>query len=153
MGTPRGVEMARYESGSLVNWYRSKMRPVEAGVDDAMDEAGGIGKELGRHYIETRGTQRMWLYPRNGRDGSYPGRVDTGKMRDAFGFRKTTQGGSRQLRVGWVSGTREDYFKYQEGGFEHPSGLQVEGMYAVQDATEEAFRVLAEELKKRVKSV
>lgn len=145
--------MAEYKDGSLVNWYRSKMRPLEEGVDDAMDYAGEVGQELGRYYIETRGTGRTWAYPRNGRSGSIPGRVNTGKMRDAFGYRKTTQGGSRQLRVGWVSGTREDYFQLQEGGFEHPSGIDVEGMHALQDATEEALKVLAEEIKRNVKRV
>lgn len=142
-----------YQDGDLIRWYRSKMRKVEDGVDEAMDDAGISGKELGRYYIETRGTGKTWAYPRNGREGSRPGRVDTGKMRDAFGFRKTTQGGSRQLRVGWVTGTREDYFKFQEGGFDHVmAGVHVEGMYALQDATEEAFKVLAEELKRRIKS-
>lgn len=142
-----------YTDGALVNWYRSKMMKIQEGTEDAMQDAGEAGKEIGRYLIETRGTGRTWLYPRNGREGSYPGRVDTGKMRDAFGFRLTTQGNSRQMRVGWVSGTREDYFKYQEGGFTHPSGIDVEGMHALQDAVEEAFSRLKENLRTEFRRV
>lgn len=142
----------RYSDGSLIAWYKSKMRKVEEGVDDAMDVAGELGETLGKEYISTRGTGRTWQHPWNGRDGSYPGRVDTAKMLNAFGHRKATQGGSRQLRIGWVSGTREDYFYLQEGGFTHVSGVTVEGMHALQDATDEAFQELARELKRRVKN-
>lgn len=141
-----------YQNGDLVRWYKSKMTRIEDGVDEAMDAAGEFGKELGQQYISTRGTGREWTRPGpSGRDASTPGRVDSGKMRDAFGFRKTTQGNSRQLRIGWVSGTREDYFQFQETGFTHFSGIDVPGMYALQDATEAAMAQLMQDLKRKVK--
>ena len=141
-----------YQSGDLVRWYKSKMTRVDEGVDEAMDDAGAFGKELGQHFIETRGTGREWTRPGpTGRTGSSPGRVDTAKMRDAFGFRKTTQGGSRQLRIGWVGGTREDYFQFQETGFTHVSGINVPGMYALPDATDAALSQLAQDLKNNLK--
>lgn len=133
----------RYESGDLVRWYRSKMTRVEEGVDEAMDDAGQYGEDLMKHYIETRGTAKS----------GKPGRVDTGKMRDAVGHRKTTQGGSRQLRIGWVTGTREDYFQFQETGFTHVSGVPVEGMHALQDATDAALTQLMQDLRRNVKDV
>lgn len=144
----------RYESGDLVRWYRSKMTRVEEGVDEAMDDAGQFGEDLMKQYIETRGTGRVWSRPSaSGRDRSTPGRVDSGKMRDAVGHRKTTQGGSRQLRIGWVSGTREDYFQFQETGFTHVSGVPVEGMHALQDATDAALTQLMQDLRRNVKDV
>ena len=141
-----------YQSGDLVRWYKSKMTRIDEGVEEAMTSAGELGKDLGRHYIETRGTGKTWTRPGpTGRDGSIPGRVDTGAMRDAFGYRKTTQGNSRQLRVGWVTGKREDYFQFQETGFTHISGIDVPGMYALQDATAAAFEQLAQDLKQNIK--
>jgi hypothetical protein len=143
----------KYTPGALGSWYRSKMQRVEEGVDDAMDDAGQKGEDMMKFYIMTRGTQKMWTHPwgPNNREGSIPGRVDTGKMLDAVGHRKTTQGNSRQLRVGWVSGTREDYFWMQDQGFKHPFAGSVEGMYALQDATDYAFEELKKGVKKEVK--
>ena len=124
-----------YQSGDLVRWYKSKMTRVDEGVDEAMDDAGAFGKELGQHFIETRGTGREWTRPGpTGRTGSSPGRVDTAK-----------------LRIGWVGGTREDYFQFQETGFTHVSGINVPGMYALQDATDAALSQLAQDLKNNLK--
>lgn len=145
--------MARkYQPGALGAWYRSKMTKVEAGVDDAMEESGQMGEDLMKGFIQTRGTGRIWAYPRGSREGSTPGRVDSGKMLRAVGHRTTTQGGSRQLRIGWVSGTREDYFWLQDQGFEHPYGMQVEGMNALQDATDAALTDLMRRLKRDIKN-
>lgn len=142
---------ARYKNGDLVRWYRSKMVKVDESTEDALDVAGQAGEKALKDNIQTRGTGRTWSYPRDGRAGSFPGRVNTGTMLNAAKYRIQKRGASKQLRVGWVSGVRKDYFKFQEGGFEHPSGVTVEGMHAVQDATEEAFNVLAEELKERLR--
>lgn len=147
MAAPAGGSR-RYKDGDLVRWYKSKMVKVDEGVDEAMKVAGELGERVGKELINTRGTGRVWSRPApSGRIASIPGRVDSGKMLRAFKYRTTTQGGSRQLRVGWVSGTREDYFKAQEGGFEHPYGITVEGMHALQDAGEAALVELFRQLK------
>lgn len=142
-----GRGFREYQNGDLIRWYRSKMKKVEDGVDEAMDEAAEAGKEVGKYLIENK----PWTSNSRINGGPRRGRVDSRKMLDAFGARKTTQGGSRQLRVGWVSGTREDYFQFQEGGFV-ARGVEVEGLHALQDATEEAFAVLADRLKERIKN-
>lgn len=137
-----------YQSGDLVRWYRSKMMKVQDGIDEAMDEAAEVGKATGRDIIRNR----PWISQSKENGGVRRGRVESEKMLNAFGARKTTQGNSRQLRVGWVSGTREDYFQFQETGF-LANGVPVEGLYALQDATDEAFRVLADEVRERIRRV
>lgn len=145
--------MARkYEPGAMGAWYRSKMAKVQDGIDEAMEDAGQMGEDLMKEYIQTRGTGRIWAYPRNGRDGSYPGRVDSGKMLRAVGHRTLNRGGSKQLRIGWVSGTREDYFWLQDEGFEHPNGMTIEGMNSLQDATEAALNDLMVNLRREVRN-
>ena len=144
--------MARYRKGALTSWYRSKMAQVDAGVDDALEEAGSKGEEMMKYLIMTRGTGRLWSHPwgPNNREGSFPGRVDTGKMLDAVGHRVLKLGGKSQLRMGWTSGTREDYFLAQNVGFTHNlTGQTIEGMYALDDATDYMY----EELRRRLKAL
>lgn len=138
----------------LTTWYRSRMAKITDGVEEAMEDAGIEGEELMRHLIETRGTGRQWSRPwgPNGRTASTPGRDDTGKMKRAVGSRTLRKGGSAQVRFGWVSGTREDYFRYQESGFHNELvGIDVPGMYALQDARDETLNKLKDRLARLAK--
>lgn len=140
-----------YQGGDLVNWYKSKVVKIEEATEESVKEAGQFGEDRLHEYIETRGTGYTWKYPRDGRTGSFPGRVATGKMLRAAKYRINKVRSGLQIRLGWVTGTREEYFKYQEGGFRHQSGIEVKGMYAVQDAADDMFRELPRILKKNIR--
>ena len=143
---------ARYESGDLIKWYRSKQKVIEEGTEAALEEVGQIGAEEGKRIISTSHTGKRWVRPGpTGREGSFNGRIDTGKMINAFGYRINHPGNSAQVRIGWTGGTREDYFYLQNLGFHHAiADIDIEGMYAVQDASEYAFSQLPGLLKKEI---
>lgn len=131
----------------VVRWFRQKMERIEAGNADAIENSVEYGATVMKGLIETRGTGRQWTRPDSfGRWSSSPGRVASGTMRDsvASSFNKTAKGNAVG-RFGWLK-NREDYFRYQEGGFEHPSGITVEGMYAMTDAYEEMRQKLEAEI-------
>lgn len=128
--------------GQLFKWYRSKMTKVQTGTEKALKRAGEEGESLIKEYIATRGTAK------SGKQG----RIDTKKMYNAVGHRILGRGESLQVRFGWVSGTREDYFQYQETGFQHVGGVTVEGMYAISDAAEKILGNLERELRGVMKS-
>ena len=44
--------MAQYRKGALTSWYRSKMAQVDAGVDDALEEAGSKGEGPRLHFLK-----------------------------------------------------------------------------------------------------
>ena len=117
--------------GDPVKWFRGKVTRIEDGIEDALKLAMEDGAEIMRSNIATRGTAKS----------GKAGRIDTGKMIGDVKSRvyPGTDKGNRVVRFGWID-NREDYYGYQEGGFEHVNGGEVEGMYALQDAAELAFR-------------
>lgn len=128
---PRRLERAR-------NTFR-------ACLDNAMILAMQEGVKFGKNAIETRGTGRTWERQWGGRVGSFPGRVDTGEMRDEFRGEVDIKRVETIGKLGW---TREqlDYFLYQELGFTHNlTNEEVEGMYALRDAADRAWEVLVDE--------
>lgn len=139
-------------SEEVVRWYRGKIKRVEETQRHVVQDAMEYGASLMREFIETRGTGRTWSRPWYGREGSYPGRVHTGGMLNAVTTRLVVDSAGRtQGHFGWLD-QREDYFRYQEGGFQHKmAGHYVEGMYAMVDSAEEAFRYLQEELDRGIR--
>lgn len=117
--------------------FRRIVREVEQNTADDMGDAGVYGRDKMREYISTRATQ--WGREVMGREG----RIETGKMIGAVGYRDGKYGPSRRrLEIGWIS-EKQDYFRYQETGFNNKrTGRWVEGMYAMQDAVEDAMRFL-----------
>lgn len=117
--------------GDPVRWFRQKMVRVEDGASEVLKQAMEDGAESMRHHIRTRGTAKS----------GKAGRIDTGKMLSDVTSKvyPGTEKGNQVGRFGWVD-NREDYYGFQEGGFEHVSGGTVEGMYAMVDAAELAFR-------------
>lgn len=114
-------------------------------LDQAMVKAIETGVEFGKNAIETRGTGKTWQRPWHGRAGSFPGRVDTGEMLREF--RGNVDIG-RTETVGTLGWTKEQLYRflYQELGFTHNiTGEEIEGMYALRDAAEEAWEVLQAE--------
>lgn len=133
----------RGNAGDITRWYRGKVEALEAANEEALREVAEEGAELMKYFIETRGTDKS----------GKRGRVDKGKMRDAVTSEVTTRGpGKHQANFGWLK-EREDYFLWQEGGFEHTGGVTVEGMYALTDAAEEVFTNLREDIERNLKSV
>lgn len=149
--------MARsyYEGGQgdLVKWFQGKLRNIEDGSAKALEQAVEDGKNTMKEMISQRGTGRVWSRPGpTGRDRSAPGRVDTGHMRDSVdSYFNVTSKGNAVGRFGWIK-SREDYFGLQEGGFEHPSGITVEGMYAMVDAGELAWSEFQRRVEEEIKN-
>lgn len=143
----------KYQNGeSPVRWYRGKMQRIEESNEKAMHAAMDFGSQVMKELIETRGTGKTWTRPWYGREGSYPGRVHTGNMLNSVSsWVGTGESGRTQGRFGWIN-NREDYFRFQEGGFKHNlTGEMVEGMYAVVDAYEAAMVVYKEELNRGIR--
>lgn len=122
---------SNYPEGDPVRWYRGKVARVEDGLEEALQNAMEDGAQIMRDNIATRGTVKS----------GKAGRIDTGQMIGDVKARiyPGTVKGNQVGRFGWID-NREDYYGFQEGGFEHVNGGEVEGMYALQDAAELAFR-------------
>lgn len=117
--------------GDPVRWFRQKTVRIEDGATQALEQAMDDGAESMRYHIMSRGTAKS----------GKAGRVDTGKMLSDVTSKvyPGTEKGNQVGRFGWIE-NREDYYGFQEGGFEHVNGGTVEGMYAMVDAREIAFR-------------
>lgn len=122
----------------VVRWYRGKRQRVEDGNEQAIRSVMDEAADYMRYNIMTRGTG--W--------GEKPeARYETGKMVGQVESQtNVTERGNVNGRFGWLR-DREDYFRYQEGGFIHNwTGNLVPGMYALADAQTWAV----EELKERI---
>lgn len=127
-------------------------------VGEAMSDVVTHGAERMKEMIETRGTGKKWVadwsnwpHGKSGRDGSYPGRVASGQMRDDV--KDNVEVGARKVSgaFGWVDGT-ETYYLAQELGFHHAiTGSHVDGMHALRDAAEEADEMFYDEIGNAVK--
>lgn len=127
-------------------------------VEVAMEEAVAAGLDAAKDKVDSSGDPgATWPNPQPSywvHSGQKPGptqeRVDTGNMRNALDSRVTISGkGTVRGEVGWIHGS-EDYFLYQEYGFDHViptkfgyiTNKHVEGMHALRDAklvTEDIF--------------
>lgn len=149
------------DASDPVKWFRGKISRLEEANEEAMKEASEVGADVMRDLIRNRGTGRTWTreygsYPngQEGRTASTPGRVASGAMVDAVSSHHNplTKGGKMTAQFGWRTGDRKDYFLYQEGGFEHTNGISVDGMYALVDAAEYAFKDLQKKAKENLKN-
>lgn len=156
--------MVRYSAGrsnyggsgseDLVKWWRGKVADVESAMAEELEQFAEDGAFMVLENIETRGTGKTWQKPWEGREGSSPGRSHTGRMMKGvdYDFNPATKGGKTTAKFGWIKPSQiEDYFGYQEGGFDHAiTGEHIEGMYAVVDAYELAKLELEERLKRTI---
>lgn len=121
-------------------WFERKVESLSREARDAVKDAGKSGENLTKHNIETRGTARS----------GKRGRVETGRMRDSV---TSSFSGNKYVsvsRFGWLE-EEPFYAIFQELGFEHRSGVQVEGMYALSDAGEEVWMDLQRDIDRIVK--
>jgi len=121
------------------------MDKVEAAMDDALEK----GERAMKDMVATRGTGKEWTRPwgRNGRTGSFPGRVDTGDMQAEIRGKVTEKTRDRVVgNLGWDEDSA-DYIAYQDQGFRHVlTGQYVEGMRALRDGGEIAKNALVSDL-------
>lgn len=128
---------------ALKRWLDDKINGTDNALMETAEEVAEKGKNITQYHIETRGTAKS----------GKRGRVETGAMRDAVsGDARRVSRGRAQAEFGWNSKTPE-YAIFQERGFTHSGGTQVEGMYALADAADEVLSDLKEDLEQRLKDV
>lgn len=126
---------------------------VERLTDDIaqiVQEAAEDGKRIMREKIETSGLGVEWSRAdKYGRTSSSPGRVASGKMRDAIDSEYKRDGDSAEARIGWLN-EFEDYFGYQEGGFYHVNANRaIRGMNIMEETADE----LLEDIERKLNGV
>lgn len=166
MALPR---FARVDVTDVLSALEGVKKAVRQANQDLQIEAAKAGAEKMKEFVETRGTGRMWTSAKRAkespprgirRDGSFPGRVNTGNMRDSIGFR-FERGEARTISsFGWVNApTNQDkqYFEAQEYGFSaggFRKEIDVPGMFALRDArlyvSEQLVPRLARKYEKRI---
>lgn len=110
-------------------WFEGVAKKMVEGIEDIVEEGVARGEQITKHNIESRGTSKS----------GKRGRIETGAMRDAVDSKITERSKKRVSgEFGWIN-EFQDYYGYQESGFNHRSGVSVEGMYALSDAAEEVF--------------
>lgn len=117
-------------------------------MEELVLEAAQEGAKKMKEFVETRGTEEQWTKPLRAKenpargsykDYSYPGRVNTGNMRDLI--RARVQRGPKQVQAafGWLDpfSPEDRYIEAQENGFTK-GGFRpdktVRGMFARRDA-------------------
>lgn len=135
--------MAKRYSVPAYRLLETVQNVVREKIDAAYDitaDAAELGANLTREHIRTRGTAKS----------GKAGRIETGKMLDSVDATVVHRSNdSFQARFGMGAkgvGNVEPYFSYQEGGFRHRNGVDVEGMFAVTDAREAVRQYLEMEL-------
>jgi len=137
------TRFARVDVTGMVRSLENVERAARLANEDLQIEAARAGQEKMVELIERRGVSVKWQRPHYAKDSeksgrlrtaSFPGRVNTGNMRDSVGVR--FEGGDQRVTAafGWIRNF-EDYFGYQEEGFYHTrAARRVPGMFALRDA-------------------
>lgn len=126
-------------SKSLTAWFEEAMDNILDNVEEIVSRGVEEGEAITKLHISTRGTAKS----------GKKGRIETQKMYDAVKSEMTVSDKREaEGKFGWID-EYDDYFGYQEGGFDHVGGVTVEGMYALTDASEEVW----ENVKDRIKAV
>ena len=122
--------------GDPVKWFRGKVAAIENGAEEVLRDAMDDGAYLMADLISTLGTAKS----------GKPGRIETKQMHNDVDSKVSTFGvGKVRGTFGWIK-RKEDYYAFQEGGFEHSPGVTVEGMYALRDAADRALRQFKEDM-------
>lgn len=125
-------------SKSLEAWFQESFEEVLGDVGDIVEQAIEEGKNITKHNIETRGTAKS----------GKRGRVRTGEMRDNVKSEMTKKTAKEaEGKFGWID-QYEDYYGFQEAGFDHIGGVTVEGMYALTDAADEVWANVVDDVKR-----
>lgn len=146
-----GRKFVRVDVNDILNLVEGTKRAVTEAKQDLQIEVAKAGAEKMKELINQGGTGNTWLSakrakesPPSGsfREGSSPGRVNTGNMRDSVAFRFESGSQKTISSFGWINsrtgrGQDGEYFVAQdlgftEGGFR--KDIQVTGMFALRDA-------------------
>lgn len=119
------------------SWFDSVVDEINDKARKAVRDAVEKGEAITKHNIENSGTLKS----------GKRGRVETGEMRDAVSGEITKDTADEiEGRFGWKNGPA--HARYQERGWIHSgSGVPVEGMFALADASVEVLQDLEEDLK------
>ena len=150
--------MTNVTGPDLGEWITREVEEITDGVERAVERTADELRDQIKETIENSGTGETWKgdwgsWPHGhpGRTGSSPGRVASGRMRDAVKARTTRTGSSVTGEAGWID-EWEDYFGYQEGGFRHViAQREIAGMYAITDAADNAEALLDLNLSREIK--
>lgn len=105
-------------------------------------EAAKKGRDLTKQHIETRGTAKS----------GKRGRIETSAMLNSVSAGTVSSNIDEVVeRFGYENSPY--WTAFQELGFTHPSGVTVEGTYALQDAADEVFKDLRRDMGDAVRSV
>ena len=116
-------------------WFNALVDEIHDKARKAVQDAVEEGANITKHNIENSGTLKS----------GKRGRIETGAMRDAVSSGIIADNDEAVIgRFGWASGP--GYAKFQEQGFQHVSGVSVEGMFALSDAAVEVAQNLEKEL-------
>ena len=120
-------------------------------VEKKMRETVDFGEDRMKTMIETRGTGETWSRPsKSGRTGSYPGRVDTGKMIGGVKAEVERNRNSIVGQYGWIDENPE-WHAHQEWGFKHAiTGKFIRGMRSLRDSANEADEVFDTKMREAV---
>lgn len=125
-------------SKSLTAWFEESVNSAMGDVNDIVADAIEKGEAITKFHIATRGTAKS----------GKKGRIETQKMYDAVKSEMVKETKTEaEGKFGWID-SYEDYYGYQEGGFEHVGGVTVEGMYALTDAGEEVWQNVVDDVKR-----
>ena len=130
-------------ANDMASWFKSKMDEIADIIEETADDAAVMGESLTKNYIETRGTAK------SGKQG----RIETGEMlKKVSGKVSDVTPISATAEFGWLEGSPE-YARYQEEGFAHRNGVDVEGMYALTDAGHEVIEDVKDNLRSRLRGL
>lgn len=118
------------DSRKLYEWVTDKIDRLAEDAKDVVREGAKEGEQLTKEFISSRGTAK------SGKQG----RIETGRMLNAVDSRvERDTDETIEAAFGWLD-DKAAYFGFQEEGFTHTSGAQVEGMYALSDAADQVAR-------------
>lgn len=135
----------RNRSGSLrrmASYYHRLPDEIADNIENTTaQEAAREGAELMREFIRTRGTAKS----------GKAGRIETEEMLRRVKSKVDRDGkGKIRIQWGWLSGRRK-YFRYQEQGFRHVSGQDVEAMHALLDSYIQTSEKVSDDLDRKFK--
>lgn len=108
--------------------FRIANQVIDAAAQANLETEGQSLEEYGKDLIANHlGTGKEWSREWNGKTSSSPGRVTSGSMRNDFSHVVNKTRGAITLAVGWVRNF-QDYYGFQDKGFNHWLGMWVEGM-------------------------